>query len=146
MIAINEYYFYHRDTPSIFHKGVERAYKQWGQRRERLQYRQLKQALNLQESKEEANEDRKDNHRRDRKDQPDCTSLLKDISEYNPKSGKYYLRKANGANKRAQDNTSLESIERELQNLLSRCSFAEDLSLMRDQNHSKDQKEQRESQ
>lgn len=115
MLTINEYYFYDRDMPTIFHRQVEKPYRGWLQRRQKLQYRKLKQALNLEDSHVQQPPARA---------QPaaDCSNLLKDISEYNPRSGNYYLRAAHPTKARA-DNSSLASIERELKDLLSRCSF-----------------------
>lgn len=43
---INQYYYYHRDVPRIFHSNISKPYNKWQERKKSFLYRKLKKMLN----------------------------------------------------------------------------------------------------
>ena len=46
LFNINQYYYYHRDAPRIFHSRISKPYNRWQDHRKSFLYRRLKKMLN----------------------------------------------------------------------------------------------------
>ncbi|CAM6001638.1 unnamed protein product [Sphagnum balticum] len=89
MFNINQYYYYHRDAPRLYLSGIAKPYNQWQDRRKSFLYRKLKRMLNEPESQSESGNYDNDQH----EVFAPPSRVLMDISDYNPYSKNYYLRK-----------------------------------------------------
>lgn len=131
--TMGEYMQYQQPVPPIFHKEIEELHVRWRQRKQKLLVKQLQHVFHIEQQSKVSNKPKEGVE-----DQGNLSNLLGEISEYNPQSTNYYLRKGRnsrmGRNSklREPDCSSLLSIQKELNSMLSRCSFVAELSVLAD--------------
>lgn len=89
ILNINQYYYYHRDVPRMFFSHLSKPYDRWQDRRKSFLYRKLKKMLDEPESQSGSQSFDPDPYEHPHQ----MSHLLLDISDYNPYSKNYYLRK-----------------------------------------------------